>query len=135
MAMPIILESGIPSMADKPETYINPINGESTLYTDLYRHLPANWDKSIFLEGSPLTHLVVARKKGDNWWVAGISPSQRTVNLDFSFLDSGNYNATIYNGQNSEGDVVVTTDTFTKDSKKEIEIANNSGFAIELLKA
>lgn len=137
MAMPIMLESGIPSMADEPTVYIGE-NGEQTPYTNFYKNLPAAWDRSIFLDGNPQTHVVVARKKGNNWWVGGITSAQRTINLDFSFLDSGNYSAIIYNGgsraHDDEGDIDITRETVNRKTKKLISVTDNGGFAIELVK-
>lgn len=137
MALPILLESGIPSMADWPATYIDTSTepATDTAYTDYYKHLPASWDQSKFIQGNPEKYVVVARRKGNNWWLAGVTTSQRTINIDFSFLDNGTYDAVIYNGgSRGEHDIEKTTDTIARDSKKIISVTDNGGFVIELTK-
>ncbi len=137
MALGILYESGTPSMADLPATYINE-DETDTPYTDYYKHLPASWDQSKFIKGNPETYVVIARRKGDNWWLAGITTTQRVINLDFSFLGNGTYDAIIYNGgdRGDETDDAIekSTDTITRNSKRAIQVTDNAGFVIELRK-
>ncbi|XQP55334.1 MAG: glycoside hydrolase family 97 catalytic domain-containing protein [Mycoplasmoidaceae bacterium] len=135
MALGIIYESGIPSMADLPTVYIDEDLTTETPYTDYYKHLPASWDQSKFIQGNPEKYVVVARRKGDNWWLAGLNGTQRVIDLDFSFLGKGTYDAIIYNGgSRGENPIERTDDIITRDSKRAIQVTDNAGFVIELRK-
>ena len=64
------------------------------------RDLPRRWDDSRFLAGYPGSHVVIARKAGKRWYVAGMNAGQvaRTVELDLSFL-GGKKGAMISDGE------------------------------------
>ncbi len=50
--------------------------------------LPRSWDDSKFVAGYPGTHVVIARKAGKAWYVAGLNADDvdKAVALDLSFL-------------------------------------------------
>jgi hypothetical protein len=54
----------------------------------LLQALPRRWDEVRFLAGEPGKHLVLARRAGQQWFVAGFNAetSDKTVTLDLSFL-------------------------------------------------
>lgn len=84
LAQSVLFLSGIQHFAEIPE-------GMATVpeYVRTFlRSLPRKWDDSRFLAGYPGTHVVVARKAGASWYVAGINAdeSERTVELDLSFI-------------------------------------------------
>ncbi|MCQ2794178.1 MAG: glycoside hydrolase family 97 protein, partial [Bacilli bacterium] len=133
MALTVLYESGLPSMADLDETY------RKDLYKDYFSRLPAAWDKTKFIDGTPKTYVVVARKKGDNWWVGGVTASkERNITVDLSFLDVGsNYSATFYTDNGSRGreaTIEKETEIVTSTTKKLIHLSSQGGFAIELIK-
>ena len=43
---------------------------------DALRDVPAAWDDTVGLAGQPGDHVVIARRKGDAWWLAGINGRQ-----------------------------------------------------------
>lgn len=50
--------------------------------------LPRSWDDVKFIDGYPGTHVVIARKAGKAWYVAGLNAddTDKTLTLDLSFL-------------------------------------------------
>ena len=40
---------------------------------NIIKGLPAAWDESLLVEGNPTSFATVARRKGNDWWVSGIS--------------------------------------------------------------
>jgi alpha-glucosidase len=84
LAQSVLFLSGIQHFAEIPE-------GMATapdFVRSFLRDLPRRWDDSRFLAGYPGSHVAVARKSGNSWYVAGINAdqSERTVELDLSFL-------------------------------------------------
>lgn len=56
---------------------------------DLLRDLPAAWDETRFLGGHPDTHMIIARRKGDTWFVAGLNGEEQTREVTFRPADLG----------------------------------------------
>jgi len=82
LALGVIFESALQHPADKPEAYRSLPAGVH----DFLRRLPTVWDDVVVIEGDPATHIVLARRYEDTWWLAGINGSDkpRTVTLDIS---------------------------------------------------
>jgi alpha-glucosidase len=55
---------------------------------DFLRDIPVVWDETQYLAGEPGNFVVLARRSGDDWYVAGINGQDeaREVTLDLSFL-------------------------------------------------
>ncbi len=84
LALSVLFESGIQHMADRPEGYYElPDAAGSFLKT-----VPNTWDDTKLLSGYPGEYVVMARKKGNQWYIGGISGLQkeRVQNINFSFL-------------------------------------------------
>ena len=60
--------------------------------------VPAAWDETRVLEGYPANFVTMARKKDDDWYVAGICARRpRNTKIVFDFLDAdAEYTATLY---------------------------------------
>lgn len=67
-------------MPDRPETYQSlPDEVKQLLST-----LPTTWDDTRLLSGYPGEHAVLARKKGNTWYIAGINGKDTPAILRFS---------------------------------------------------
>ena len=69
LALPILFESGLQHMADRPEAYLSlpePVR-------ELLSGLPSAWDDTRLLAGYPGQFAVIARRSGDTWYIAGIN--------------------------------------------------------------
>lgn len=59
--------------------------------------VPAAWDETHVLEGHPGTHVTMARRSGEDWFIAGICAHRpRNAKLCFDFLGDGIYEAELY---------------------------------------
>ena len=52
--------------------------------------LPETWDDVKFIDGYPGKFVVIARKKGDKWYIGGINGenSERSITLNIPFLNN-----------------------------------------------
>jgi len=90
-ALPIVFESGWMSMGFNPE------NVKDNPARIFLKNLPTAWDDICFLDGQPGQYAVVARRKGQDWWIAGINAdTPRQVELKLDFLKPGEYQAVLY---------------------------------------
>lgn len=104
-----------------------------------------DWDDTKILKAEPGDYILIARKaKGkDDWFVGGITDENpRTLNIDFSFLDSSvPYVATIYeDGKdahyiNNPQSYHIYKKTVTCKTKLNQKLAASGGVAISLKKA
>jgi len=57
---------------------------------DFLTSVPVNWDETRVLAAEAGQYIVTAKRKGDRWFVGGITNSQeRDLTLKFDFLPSG----------------------------------------------
>lgn len=87
LALAVVFESGLQHMADRPEGYYN-LPEEVISYL---KDLPVAWDVTKFIQGYPGKQATFARRKGENWYLAGISSELKEVeeNISLSFLKKG----------------------------------------------
>jgi len=102
--------------------------------------MPTVWDETIPLDGKVGDYAVIARRKGADWFVSGITDwTGRKVNVNFDFLGNEKYNAEIFtDGANANRvgrDYKRTVKQIGKGDTMEIEMANGGGFAIKLTAA
>lgn len=102
-ALPVVFESGLQCLSDKPEVYRN-----SVLYSFL-KNLPTTWDETRVLDGSIGDYAVVMRRKGSDYYVGSICNGQRNPDLDLSFLGDGKYWLEMYADGRSSAEVLKYT--------------------------
>jgi hypothetical protein len=124
LALAVAFESGLQHLADRPDVYAaNPAADA------LLRALPVAWDDTRLLDGAPDSHATLARRAGEEWWVAGVHAGPavaRTVALDF--LEPGrSYVATVVGD-----DMRATESTVTAADRLTVPVAADGGFTIRL---
>lgn len=80
LALTILFESGIQHMPDRPSAY----RTLPTEVRDLLSTLPSAWDDTKLLAGYPGKSVVLARRKGSNWYIAGINGLDESQDITFS---------------------------------------------------
>lgn len=99
LALYVVYESPFPMVSDWPEVYKNDRSFE------FIHDVPASWDETRVLNGTPDRYITVARRNGDNWWlgaITGLSPAKFSLSLDF--LGDGDYRAYIYRDTRESGE-------------------------------
>jgi alpha-glucosidase len=84
LATSVLFVSGIQHFAEIPE-------GMATVPTyvkTFLRQLPRSWDDSRLVDGYPGKYVVMARRAGDTWYIAGINANEEDIELtlDLSFV-------------------------------------------------
>lgn len=83
LALFVVFESGLQMLADNPTLYYR--NEDCTRFIT---QVPVTWDETVALEAKAGEYVIVAKRKGDKWYIGGITnngENQRefTVKLDF----------------------------------------------------
>ena len=88
LALTVLYESGLQHLADRPESFLS----QPQEVQDFIGHLPAVWDETRFVSGYPGEGVVLARRRGNTWYVAGINGKNepQTLKLSLNFLPQGN---------------------------------------------
>lgn len=128
LAMFVVYDSPLQFMAGNISDYIR-----EPEYAGFYGSIPCVWDETIVLEGRISDYILVARKSGNDWWVAAMTDwTARSLELDLSFLGEGTYNAEIYHdGMNADryaADYRRTALQVTRDSKFQVNMAPGGGW-------
>ena len=120
MAMYVVYEVPLQMLSDNPTIYM-----QEQECTDFITKVPVTYDQTFPLDGEVGEYLAIARKKGSTWFVGAMTNwSARKITLDFSFLDKGEYKATVF----KDG---INADRQGTDYKKEI-IIMKSGDKVEI---
>ena len=84
LAEAVLFLSGIQHYAETPAG----MAGAPAEVKSLLQSLPRSWDEVKFIDGFPGRHVVIARKAGNAWYVAGLNAddSGKALDLDLSFL-------------------------------------------------
>ena len=101
LALTVLYESGLQHLADRPESFLS----QPTAVQEFLGRLPSIWEETRLISGYPGESVVLARRSGDTWFIAGINGSDhiQTLDTDLSFLGSRQQSALLFaddeNGQ------------------------------------
>ena len=84
LALTVLFESGLQHLADRPESFLS----QPQEVQQFLGQLPADWDETRYIDGYPGEYVVLARRCGNTWYVAGINGTDeaKTINLQTSAL-------------------------------------------------
>ena len=80
MATGIVLQTSVNCVA----MYPNNLQDVPQFELDFLKQLPTTWDEIRFLDGYPTKYVVLARRTGNKWYVAGLNGTQQVKNLQLS---------------------------------------------------
>ena len=84
LALTVLFESALQHLADRPESYLS----QPREVQQFFGQLPSVWDETRFVSGYPGESVVLARRRGDTWYVAGINGSdqEKTLSVSLGFV-------------------------------------------------
>lgn len=85
MALPVLLESGIMHHMDTPEMTL----GLPPFAVQFFREIPVAWDETRYIAGYPGKDAVIARRKGERWYMAGINGEAREKEMVLDLSKTG----------------------------------------------
>jgi alpha-glucosidase len=132
MALFVVFESGIQMLADNPTLYYR--NPDCT---EFITQVPTTWDETKALEATAGEIVVVAKRKGEKWFIGGIANNkekERNTAINLDFLTAGKtYTMTYFEDGINAGrqamDYRKKTLQVKKGDKFDIKMVRNGGFA------
>ena len=88
LALTVLFESALQHLADRPESLL----AQPKEVKDFFGQLPTAWDETRYVSGYPGESVVLARRQGATWYVAGINgtDSERTLAVPLGFVKGKN---------------------------------------------
>jgi len=133
LALSVLFESGLQHFADRPEGYYELPDAAKTFL----KNVPNAWDDIHLLEGTLGKDVVIARRKGDAWYIGGITAEQRRETsklLKLDFLPEGiKYKLTLISDGKHDKDFTVQYLVVDKTSSVDVKLLRRGGFAASLM--
>lgn len=135
MALYVVFESGLQMLADNPTLYYR--NPDCTSFIT---SVPTTWDETKVLDAKIGEYVVIARRKGEQWFVGAIcngKEEQRTFSIKFDFLRENKvYKMTSFEDGINAGkqamDYRKREVMMKKDDKMQIKLSKNGGWVAVL---
>ncbi|MFV0506848.1 MAG: glycoside hydrolase family 97 protein [Bacteroidales bacterium] len=129
LAMFIVYDSPLQMICDSPSNYYK--EEESIRFISQMKTV---WDETKIIDAKITDYIVTARKSGSDWYIGAMTDSTpRTLNIDLSFLDDGEYELEIMqDGINADKiaiDYKRIVKKANKNTKLEIKMAQGGGYA------
>ena len=130
MASGITMQTAVQCVAMQPNNLTE--NELPQFEVDWLRSLPTTWDETRFIDGYPGRYVVLARRHGDDWYVAGLSALKEPLKLtlDLPMFAAGS-KLKYYVDDAKTGQPVLTTLKVDKKGKAKVEIQPNGGLIIQ----
>ena len=134
LALYTVFESPFNMLCDTPTNY-----EKEPEYTRFIAGIPTIWDQTIVLDGKVGEYIVLARKKGNVWYIGAITDwTSRDLTIDLGFLESGNFKAELFkdgvNASKSASDYKKENLLVSSDSKLTVRLAPGGGFSAKIEK-
>ena len=128
LALSVVFESGIQHFADNRMVYA----GLQAEVLDFLKKVPTAWDDTKLVCGYPGDYVVIARRKGNDWYIGGINGNntEREIKLDLSFLPE-NCKIRIINDTGERGNFIVKDEEYK--GRLSILLKPYGGFTINTL--
>lgn len=125
LALAVIYQSPLQNFALAP----NNLTDADPIALDFMREVPTLWDDVALLEGYPGKFVVMSRRSGDKWYVAGINAEKETKELTLN-LDSLGEGKAVMISDGKNGKLRKEEITIGKDRKRKVSIPHAYGFVI-----
>ena len=133
LALSVAFESGLQHWADRPEGfYALPLMAKQHMM-----EVPVTWDETRFIDGYPEKSFIIARRKGDTWYVAALNGTTQpaTYDIPLSFLDEGAYTVSCIADGKAARSFSFSTHTLSRDSHFQADCLARGGCLLTLRKS
>lgn len=129
LAQAVMFESGQQHYADSIASY----QAQPQAVQDLLKIIPTTWDETKFIEGAPGEYVALARRKGNDWFVAAFSINQRSILFPVSGLSSNTFDANFYVDGTTADDIITYSETLNQSDVVGFDLNTNGGAVVHLV--
>ena len=118
IALSVLFTSGIQHIAETPTG----MAAQKDFVKEYMSSLPETWDDVKFIDGYPGKFVVLARKKGNVWYIAGINgeKSERKITLNIPFIK-----------KSAKGFIITDFDNSKNFSKRDIDFSSSINLTMQ----
>lgn len=128
LAMYVVYDSPLTMVSDSPVSY-----AASPAGLDFVSATPTSWDETRVLSGEIGQSIVIARRKGAEWWVGAMTnESGRVVKVPLAFLGAGRFQADIREDGAEPTALKTRTQAVTSKTTLTLKLAPSGGGAVRL---
>jgi alpha-glucosidase len=129
MALYIVFENPMPMVADEPAAY------EGQAGFDFVEQVPTTWEETRFVAGEVGEYVVLARRQGKTWYLAGITDwTPRKLSVPLEFLSTGRFKAHVYADGSLDdtqpNEIAIYDQDVQRDGKLDVSLAPGGGFVV-----
>jgi hypothetical protein len=131
LALSVVFESGFQHLADRPSGYYDLPDAARTFL----KEVPNAWDNTKLLDGYPGRDIIIARQKGDSWYIGGLNSErfEKTKILKFDFLPDGvKYKLTLISDGKHDKEFATQYIAVDKSSSVNVKLLRRGGFVAKL---
>lgn len=127
LATAVLFQSGVQHFALAP----NNLNDAPEWAVNFMKEVPTTWDEIRFLDGYPGKYIVLARRSGNKWYIAGVNAEKKKIKLQLKLemFDTGSKIKSYTDDDQLNGKV--SEFKVNKDNKISIEIPYNGGILLQ----
>lgn len=128
LALLVAFESGLQCITDNPRNFRNQV------FESYLKRLPVTWDETKCLEAEPDSYVTLARRKGNDWYIASLCDAQRELDITLDFVDTNtSYYGYIYKDGDCLSEILVDYKQGLKfGDKLQIPMLKGGGVSIHL---
>lgn len=127
LAQFVVYDSPLQMVSDAPEAY------EKADGFDFIKLVPTAWDETRFIDGTPESHIILARRKGRDWYIGAMTnETARTVAIPLALFEPGRFEATIWSDGSSPNAVERATRAVSSGDTLSLAMRAGGGGAIRL---
>ena len=128
MASGLIMQTSVQCVAMQP----NNLQELPQFEMDFLKTLPTTWDETRYIDGYPGKYVVLARRHGKDWYVAGLSAEKQslTLTLDLPMFTPGQ-TLQYYVDDKKTGEPSLTTLKVDKKGKAKVILQPNGGLILK----
>lgn len=126
LATAVLFQSAVQHFALAP----NNLTDAPSWAIDFMKKVPTTWNETKFIDGYPGKYVIMARRNGDKWYIAGVNAQNEPVKatLALPMLSAGD-NVTVYSDNNAlEGKM--SEEKLNKKGELKVTIPTNGGLLI-----
>ncbi|MBO5933054.1 MAG: glycoside hydrolase family 97 protein [Bacteroidaceae bacterium] len=132
LATAVLFQNPIQNFALAPEN-LNPVeeNGAPQVSLDFMRKVPTTWDETQYIAGYPGKYVVLARRSGDKWYIAGINAEKEPIEmtLNIPMLQKGDV-VELYSDDKKSREPMKSDLKIKKDGEVKLTLLTDGGFII-----
>lgn len=117
LATGILYQNPVQMFALTPDN----LTGTPEFIIDFMKNIPTTWDETLYIDGYPGKHAVIARRHGNQWYVAGVSALKEPVKLKLNLPMLAGKKVRMYNDNKNR-------ETYNK----EIEVKSNGNVEVTI---